>query len=73
MEVDIVRIQILSRMTKGTCDLTRKEGLEVWSIQTSGGEVTRVCTQRLPEVLRILASVAEPETNESATDETATR
>ena len=55
-----MRIESLGRETSGKCDLTRKDGIEVWSVRPNGGEVTRVSTQRLPEVLRILTSVPEP-------------
>jgi len=55
-----VRIEILERLTEGTCELTRKQGIEVWAVRMRGGQITRVCTQRLPEVLRILAAVGDP-------------
>ncbi|MCA9028276.1 MAG: hypothetical protein KDA86_23900 [Planctomycetaceae bacterium] len=55
-----MRIEIIGRESAGTCDLTRKEGIEVWAVRPRGGEVTHVSTQRLPEVLRLLASVPDP-------------
>lgn len=51
-----MRIEIVER-DEGVCDLTGKKDVEIWSVRPRGGSVTRVCTARLPEVLRVLASV----------------
>jgi len=51
-----MRIEIVER-DEGVCDLTGKKDVEIWAVRPRGGSVTRVCTARLPEVLRVLASV----------------
>lgn len=52
-----MRIEIVERQQEGTCELTGKKDTEVWSVRPRGGAITRVCTARLPEVLRVLSSV----------------
>lgn len=52
-----MRIEIVEREPEGVCDLTGKKDVEIWSVRPRGGSVTRVCTARLPEVLRVLSSV----------------
>ncbi|MEZ6055494.1 MAG: hypothetical protein R3C01_02195 [Planctomycetaceae bacterium] len=52
-----MNIEILGRNPHGTCDLTGKSELEVWSVRAGGGELQNISTQRLPEVLRVLARV----------------
>ncbi len=50
-------IEILARNPSGTCDVTGKSDIEVWSVRAGGGEVQSISTQRLPEVLRVLSRV----------------
>ena len=48
-------IEVVGRDPSGTCDLTNKSDTETWAIRTGAdAEVQHVCTQRLPEVLRVL-------------------
>lgn len=54
-----MRIEILGRKPNGTCDLSRKKGVEVWLLAVDAGHTQHVSTQRLPEVLRILCSVGD--------------
>ena len=54
-----MNIEILGRNEHGTCDLTGKSDIEVWRVRAGGGEVQSISTQRLPEVLRVLARVGD--------------
>jgi len=64
-----MRIEIVERQPSGVCELTGKKETEVWAVRPRGGAVTRVCTARLPEVLRVLSSVPVPQAAASAARE----
>lgn len=55
-----MRIEIVGRDPTGTCELSGKKDVEVWHVRARGGEVNRVSTARLPEILRVLSSVPDP-------------
>lgn len=54
-----MRIEIMNRHESGTCALSGKKDTEVFSLRLDNGNVQHVCTQRLPEVLRVLCSVGD--------------